>query len=163
MLYARAYYHNKAQTRAHIYESHTISMVPPRTHRRSTMIRAFRVGRRLPPPARLGTLARKWAGRRVGGLRPGACGAPSLLHTRCASSRPPLAPTVRRLCGQSVVVRRVATGAAAVWRCRRVKRPKEKEYGSECDASCVLIHVDICFLLVHVELGQCHVQGRYPG
>jgi hypothetical protein len=27
----------------------------------------------------------------------------------------------------------------------------------------LLIHVDICFLLVHVELGQYHVQGRYSG
>ena len=47
------------------------------------MIRAFRVGRRLARPTRLGTLSREWPA--CGGFRQGACGAPSLLHTRCAA------------------------------------------------------------------------------
>ena len=43
------------------------------------MIRAFRVGRRLARPTRLGTLSREWPACGVFGQ--GACGAPSLSCT----------------------------------------------------------------------------------
>ena len=48
------------------------------------MIRAFRVGRRLARPTRLGTLAKE-GGRRVGASARCLRRALALLHTRCAA------------------------------------------------------------------------------
>ena len=59
------------------------------------MIRAFRVGRRLARPTRLGTLSREWPA--CGGFGQGACGAPSLLHTRCAAPQTTTSTTREQL------------------------------------------------------------------
>ena len=94
------------------------------------MIRAFRVGRRLARPARLGTLAKE-GGRRVGASARCLRRALALAHTMCraanynlnnqgAAPGRPRHRRLERLGGQSAVVRRAAAGAAAVWRCCRV-------------------------------------------
>ena len=110
------------------------------------MIRAFRVGRRLARPARLGTLAKQGGQRGSWGLRPGACGAPSLLHTRCAA--PQTTESTREQLPAALGTDGSKDSVAKVWSFE--ERPpvlrlcgaaaessarKKKEYGSECDSS----------------------------
>ena len=131
------------------------------------MIRAFRVGRRLARPARLGTLAREGASARC--LRR----ALALAHTMCRAAN-------YNLNNQGAAPgrpwhRRLEDSVAKVWSFEE-RPPVLRLCGAAAESSArkkkstapnvirlLLIHVDICFLLVHVELGQYHVQGRYFG
>jgi len=132
------------------------------------MIRAFRVSRCLARPARLGTLAREG---RVGAWARCLRRALALAHTMCRAANysnqgaAPGRPWHRRL----------EDSVAKVWSFEE-RPPVLRLCGAAAESSArkkkstapnvirlLLIHVDICFLLVHVELGQYHVQGRYSG
>ena len=114
---------------------------------------------------------RKAAG--VWGLRPGACGAPSHLHTRCAA--PQTTTSSREQLPAALSTDGSKDSVAKVWSFEE-RPPVLRLCGAAAESSArkkkstapnvirlLLIHVDICFLLVHVELGQYHVQGRYSG
>ena len=134
------------------------------------MIRAFRVGRRLARPTRLGTLSREWPA--CGGFGQGACGAPSLLHTRCAAPQTATSRTREQL--PAALGTDGSKDSVAKVRSFEERPPVPRLCGAAAESSArkkkstapnvirlLLIHVDICFLLVHVELDQYHVQERH--
>ena len=136
---------NKAQTQAQIYEGQTISTWCLHTaHRRSAMIRAFRVGHRLARPARLGTLAREWPGRLVGASARCLRRALALAHTMCRAANysnqraAPGRPWHRRLEDSVAQVWSFEERPPVLWLCGAAAESsarKKKEYGSECDSS----------------------------
>ena len=115
-----------------------------------------------------------WLGKGVWGLGPGACGAPSLLHTRCAAPQTATSRTREQL--PAALGTGGSKDSVAKVRSFEERPPVPRLCGAAAESSArkkkstapnvirlLLIHVDICFLLVHVELGQYHVQGRYSG
>ena len=61
-----------------------------------------------------------------------------------------------------MVVRRAAAGAAAVWRCCRVKRPKEKEYGSELRFIFFSFMLTFVFFSFMLNLASIMYRGDIP-
>ena len=136
------------------------------------MIRAFRVGRRLARPTRLGTLSREWPAcggfGQVPAARPRSC-------THDVPRRKPRTATTREQLPAALGTDGSKGSVAKVWSFEE-RPPVLRLCGAAAESSArkkkstapnvirlLLIHVDICFLLVHVELGQYHVQGRYSG